>query len=60
MKRYYPRRAEITRAVEAAKACGIEVNGIEVSPDGSIKIISGAGGTPSESEFDTWDRAGRL
>lgn len=35
----YPRRAQIERIVEAAKACGIDVAGFEVSPEGHIKII---------------------
>jgi hypothetical protein len=56
----YPRKAEITRAVEAAKACGIAVASIEVSRDGSIKVL-GPGLAPSPpSEFDKWDKAGRL
>lgn len=35
----YPRKAEIARAVEAAKACGLDVAGFEVSPDGTIRIM---------------------
>jgi hypothetical protein len=58
MKRTYPRKVEITRAVEAAKACGIEVAGIEISPAGTIKILSP--GQSVASEFDEWDKAGRL
>lgn len=37
--RHYPRRAEIERAVEAGKACGLDVAGYEVSPDGSIRVF---------------------
>jgi hypothetical protein len=60
MNRCYPRKAEIARAVEAAKSCGIDVTGIEVSFDGTIKVL-GAGLTSStESEFDKWNKAGRL
>lgn len=60
MSRSYPRKAEIARAVEAAKACGIDVAGIEVSRDGCIKVL-GLGSTSSPpSEFDEWDKAGRL
>jgi hypothetical protein len=62
MTRSYPRKAEIARAVEAAKACGIDVASIEVSRDGSIKVLGpGSGsGSPPPSEFDEWDKAGRL
>lgn len=35
----YPRKAEIERSVAAAKACGLDVAGIEVSPDGTIRIM---------------------
>ena len=58
--RSYPRKAEIARAVEAAKACGIEVAGIEVSRDGNIKVLGPGAGTSVSSAFDEWDKAGRL
>ncbi|WOI35036.1 hypothetical protein R1T40_10020 [Tritonibacter scottomollicae] len=32
-------KAEITRAVEAAKACDLVVSAVEIGPDGSIKIF---------------------
>lgn len=32
--RHYPRKAEIRRAVEAAKDCGEDVAGYEVGPNG--------------------------
>lgn len=35
----YPRRAQIERMVAAAKACGLDVVGIEVSPTGAIRIM---------------------
>lgn len=35
----YPSKAAIERAVAAAKACGLDVAGLEVSPDGCIKIM---------------------
>ncbi len=31
-------KAEITRAVEAAKACNLVVSAVEIGPDGTIKI----------------------
>lgn len=60
-RRSYPRKAEIVRAVEAAKLSGLDVAGIEVSPEGVIKIVE-ARAIPKqpESEFDRWDREGRL
>jgi len=35
----YPRASEIERAIRAAKACGLDVAGFEVSPNGCIKIM---------------------
>lgn len=31
-------KSEITRAVEAARACDLVVTAVEISPDGTIKI----------------------
>ncbi len=59
--RSYPRKAEITRAVEAAKACGIQVTGFEIGRDGLIRILSGlgAGAADLDNEFDRWKAARR-
>lgn len=35
----YPRKAQIERIVAAAKSCGLDVAGFEVSPEGHIRII---------------------
>lgn len=59
--RQYPRKSDITRAVEAAKACGVDVGGIEVMPTGAIKILDRREARiGSETEFDRWEREGRL
>lgn len=39
VKLRYPRKAEIERAIAAAKACGLDVAGFEVSPTGTIRIM---------------------
>lgn len=44
-------KAEITRAVEAAKACGLVVAGVRVGPDGSIEITC-----PVDSKSETPQR----
>lgn len=31
-------KSEITRAVEAARACDLVVTAVEISPDGTIKV----------------------
>ena len=57
----YPRRAQITRAVAAARHSGIEVAEIELGSDGSIRISSSRpSSTDARTEFDRWDAAGRL
>lgn len=53
VKLRYPRKAEIARAVEAAKACGLDVAGFEVSPDGTIRIMEARAVTsPPANDFD--------
>ncbi len=58
---HYPGKVAIKRAVEAAKACGIEVGGFEVTPDGVIRIIR-QGNEPAaqQDEFSQWLAAGKL
>lgn len=49
----YPRKAEIERTVAAAKACGLDVAGVEVSPDGTIRIMEArAVSAPPANEFE--------
>jgi hypothetical protein len=54
VRQRFPRKAEIERAVAAAKACGIDVAGFEVSP-GYIRIVEARGATPqAANDFDRW------
>lgn len=61
MTRPYPRKADIARAVQAARDNGIAIAAVELSPTGVIKIF-GANASPAEhaSDFDRWDAAGKL
>lgn len=56
MARAYPRKIEITRAVEAAKACGMRVGGVEIGADGTIRVLSES--APVDNDYDRW-KAGR-
>jgi hypothetical protein len=47
----YPRKAEIERIVSAAKSCGLDVAGFEVSPDGTIRIME-ARAVANVNDFD--------
>ena len=60
-RRLYPKKVEITRMIAAARAAGLDVAGIEVSPDGAIKIIE-ARAMPRQalSEFERMEAAGLI
>ncbi len=60
MTRAYPRKAEIARAIQAARACGLDVAAIEISPEGAIRILGPNPLPADETEFDAWDKAGKL
>lgn len=53
---HYPGKVAIRRAMEAARANGIDVGGVEVSPDGSIRIID-MRAIPKQpvDEFERWE-----
>jgi hypothetical protein len=53
-------KAQICRYVEWAKAAGIDVGGIEISPSGSVKIIAKGeekadGDAAKDTKFVPWD-----
>jgi hypothetical protein len=57
----YPRKGEIERVVKAIRASGVDVGGVEVAPDGTIKVTEARNCSPRpESEFDRWEASGRL
>lgn len=50
----YPRKSEIQRAIDAGRACGLDVVGYEVSPDGVIRIMEARARQGVGSDFDRW------
>ena len=62
--RRYPRKADVSRAVQAARENGIAVRSVELRSDGTIRLSASAlGDRRAEgdgSEFDAWNAAGRL
>ncbi|MEG3151784.1 hypothetical protein U1769_17975 [Sphingomonas sp. ZT3P38] len=48
----YPSTPEIKRIVNAAKACGLDVGGIEVCPDGMIRILEARATQQGQTLFD--------
>ena len=51
----YARKAEIIRAIQAAKACGLDVAGIEVGPAGGIRIMESRAIPSPANDFDRWE-----
>lgn len=56
-RRSYPRKVEIARAFEAAKAGGLDIAGVELTPDGTIRMFE-ARAIERRDEFSQWE--GRL
>ena len=50
----YPSKARIVNAVAAAKACGLDVCGIEVSPTGVIRIMEARAVTEPANDFERY------
>jgi hypothetical protein len=48
----YPSTPEIKRIVKAAQACGLDVAGFEVCPDGMIRILEARATQQAQSLFD--------
>ena len=49
------RQKDVTRAIRAARAAGVDIARIEIDPDGKIVIILG-NGEPDPREANEWDR----
>ena len=50
----YPRKSEIQRAIEAGRACGLDVAGVEIGPGGVIRIMEARASQPVRNDFDRW------
>jgi hypothetical protein len=49
------RQRDVTRAVKATRAAGVDIARIEVAPDGTIRIITSRETARAEEENE-WDR----
>ena len=57
----YPGAVAIKRLVKAARDSGLDVAGLEVAPDGTIRIMEArAVPKPEEDLFEKLDAAGKL
>jgi len=50
----YPGKVAIRHVVEAAKSLGIDVAGIEVTPDGTIRVLESRAMPKKDDLFDQW------
>lgn len=50
------RKADMVRLIEAAKAAGLKVTGVEVAADGTLRALEIASEIGSETDFDRWER----
>lgn len=50
------RQADLTRALRAAKAAGLEVSSIEINATGTIVVMTAAGASPSPAPTLALDR----
>lgn len=48
------KQSDIKRAVEGAKEAGVEIQGVEISVDGTIKLALGEKKEPAASANDAW------
>lgn len=57
----YPTRAQIARAVQAARENGVIVQAVETLPDGTIRVgVAAHAQAPTTSLFDELNAAGQL
>lgn len=54
-RRAYARKAEIDRLVKAAKACGMDIAGIEFHPNGGIRLLEARAIPQAQNDFDRWE-----
>lgn len=54
-RRAYARKAEIARAVEALKSCGMDIAGVRLSPDGHIELLEERAIPKAQNDFDRWE-----
>jgi hypothetical protein len=55
----YPGKVAIRHVIDAARACGLDPAGVEVSPDGTIRVLE-ARVQQSTSLFDQLEKQGKI
>lgn len=49
------KKTDVVRLIEAARAAGLKVAGIEVMPDGTLRVVEIVCPQGPVSEFDRWE-----
>jgi hypothetical protein len=54
-----PSKAVICNAIAAAQKCGLDVTGVEITPQGGVRVLAGDAppALTSSREVDAWDTA---
>lgn len=50
------RKADVTRLIEAARAAGLKVTGVELTSTGTLRALEAITVKKPESEFDRWEQ----
>lgn len=53
LKRRTPRKADIKRAIEAGRECGIEIGGYEIGDNGFIRVLA-KHEVATSNAYDRW------
>lgn len=48
------RREDVQRAIKATEACGLSVAGVEVTRDGTIRVLTASPASTQLSAYDNW------
>lgn len=48
------RQADVARAVRAVRAAQITISGVEIAPDGTIRVLTAPAAQEPASPFDAW------
>ncbi|EIZ77575.1 hypothetical protein WSK_3958 [Novosphingobium sp. Rr 2-17] len=48
------RQADVARAVKAVRAAKMPITGVEIAPDGTIRVLTSPAAETPTSPFDAW------
>jgi hypothetical protein len=49
------KQSDVVRAIRAAQVAGLTVSGVEIAPDGTIRVLTGdVAAAPRLSPYDAW------